>query len=81
MKLEELFDHITNMIASPHTTIVDHDKLRAARVFLALDEFMIDNLSDYCNDQSPFSDIDFGAYASNIIDEIENKKNKIKNND
>ena len=58
------------MIASPHTAIVEHDKRRAAQVFLAFDDFLIDHLEGYCGDDCKF---DFGAYAAEVIDELENK--------
>lgn len=70
MKMNELFEHITKMIAHPHTAILEHDKLRAARVFLAFDEYLIDNLLGYCEEGCEF---DFGAYAANVIEEIEGK--------
>jgi hypothetical protein len=30
--MNELFDRITEIIASPHTTITDHDKERAVKI-------------------------------------------------
>jgi hypothetical protein len=70
MTLEELFDVVTKMIAHPHTAIVEHDKRRAVQVFLAFDDFMIDHLPGYCNDDCEF---DFGAYASEQLDILEGK--------
>jgi len=69
--MNELFETVTQMIAHPHDTILEHDKLRAARVFLAFDDFLIDNLPGYCEESCEF---DFGAYAAEIIDELENQK-------
>ena len=70
VNLDELFDVVTKMIAHPHTAIVEHDKRRAAQVFLAFDDFMIDHLEGYCGDDCEF---DFGAYAAEVIDDLENK--------
>ena len=70
MTLDELYDHITRYVASPHTAIVEHDKRRAAQVFLAFDDFMIDHLEGYCGDDCEF---DFGAYASQQLDILEGK--------
>lgn len=70
MTMDELFDVITKIIAHPHSAITKHDKLRAARVFLALDDYLIDALPEYCEDTHTF---DFGEYASIIIDELEEK--------
>lgn len=67
---DELFTAITRTIASPHTAITKHDKLRAARVFLAIDDYLIDALPEYCEGAHK---ADFGAYAANVIDEIEVK--------
>lgn len=50
MNLDELFDVVTKMIAHPHTAIVEHDKRRAAQVFLAFDDYLIDHLEGYCGD-------------------------------
>jgi hypothetical protein len=70
MNLDELFDVVTKKIASPHTAIVEHDKRRAILVFLAFDDFLIDNLEGYCSDDCQF---DFGAYASEQLDILEEK--------
>lgn len=71
MTLNELFDITTKIIAHPHTQILDHDKERAARIFLAMDDFLIDHVENYCSDDTMF---DIGAYAAQVIDDLENKK-------
>ena len=71
--LDELFDMVAKTIAEPHTIITEHDKRRAIRVFLYLDEFMMENVPEYCGD-TEFGEIDFGAYAATIIDELEVSK-------
>ena len=70
--LDELFDMVAKTIAEPHTIITEHDKRRAIRVFLYLDEFMMENVPEYCGD-TEFGEIDFGYYAAGVIDEIEGK--------
>lgn len=70
MTEDQLFEFVTKIIAHPHNTILEHDKLRAARVFIFLDDFLIDNLPGYCEEGCDF---DFGAYAANVIEEIEGK--------
>lgn len=70
MTTEELFDIITKIIASPHTSITEHDKRRAIQVFLGFDDYLIDALPGYCEDDC---EIDFGAYAAEKIDELEGK--------
>ena len=68
--LNELFDMVAKTIAEPHTIITEHDKRRAIRVFLYLDDYLIDALSGYCEEGC---EIDFGAYAAGIISELEEK--------
>ena len=72
MTKEELFDHITHIIASPHTVITEHDKRRAVQVFLGFDEYMVD--VDVAAGRCDVSDeYDFGSYAEKILDELEGK--------
>lgn len=71
MTTQELFEIITKIIASPHTTILEHDKRRAVQVFLAIDEYLIDALPGYCEEKYEF---DFEQYASKILDELEELK-------
>ena len=70
--MKQFFDMVAKTIAEPHTIITEHDKRRAIRVFLYLDEFMMENVPEYCGDTS-LGDIDFGFYAAGILDEIEGK--------
>jgi len=71
--MKEFFDMVTKTIAEPHTTITEHDKRRAIRVFLYLDEFMMENVPEYCDDTSELGEIDFGFYAAGVLDELEGK--------
>lgn len=73
--MEDLFELITKVIASPHTTITKNDRRRAIQVFLAVDDFLIDEVPSYT--QSECDNIDFGAFAAGKIDELEeNQKAK-----
>jgi hypothetical protein len=70
MSLDELFDFTTKYIASPHTAITEHDKRRAILIFLAFDEFMLDEEKlRYLQHDN----IDFGAYATKQLDILEGK--------
>ena len=72
MTKDELFDIVTKIIASPHTTITEHDKRRAIQVFLAFDEYLID--VDVAAGRCDVGDeYDFGSYAEKILDELEGK--------
>jgi hypothetical protein len=64
--MDKLFEIITELVASPRTVITEQDKRRAVQVFLAFDDYLIDMVPGYC---APDMEIDFGAYAANIIDE------------
>jgi hypothetical protein len=70
MTLDELYDCITKIVASPHTAITEHDKRRAIQIFLGFDDYLIDHLPGYCSDDCV---IDFGAYASKQLDILEGK--------
>jgi hypothetical protein len=70
--MKQFFDMVAKTIAEPHTTITDQHKRRAIRVFLYLDEFMMENVPEYCGDTA-LGDIDFGFYAAGILDELEGK--------
>jgi len=65
--MEDLFELITKIIAAP-----TNDKQRAIQVFLAVDDYLIDELPSYI--QSECEDIDFGAFAAGKIDELEEKR-------
>ena len=70
--LDELFEIVTKVIASPHTAITEHDKRRAVQVFLAFDEYLID--VDVAAGRCDVGDeYDFGSYAEKILDELEGK--------
>ena len=73
MTYDELYEHIVNYVAMPHTTITEHDKRRAIQVFLAFDEYLID--ADVAARRCDVGDeYDFGSYAEKILDELEGKK-------
>ena len=72
LSIDELFKIVTKIIASPHTSITEHDKRRAIQVFLAFDEYLID--VDVAAGRCDVGDeYDFGAYAAGILDELEGK--------
>ena len=64
--LDELFDHITHIIASSNTDITEKDKRKAIHIFLCFDDY----LPGYCEKGC---EIDFGGYAANVLDELEGK--------
>jgi hypothetical protein len=74
ISIKEFFEMVTKTIAEPNTTITEQDKRKAIRVFLYLDEFMMENVPEYCGD-TEFGEIDFGYYAAGVLDEIEELAN------
>ena len=70
LSIDELFEIVTKTIAEPHTTIIEHDKRRAIRVFLQFDEYLMENVPEYCGD-TELGEIDFGSYAAGVLDELE----------
>jgi hypothetical protein len=70
MTKAELFEIVTKIIAEHHSQIWERDKHRAIQVFLAFDDYLIDALPGYCEEGC---EIDFGAYAANVLDELEGK--------
>ena len=75
ISIKEFFEMVTKTIAEPNTTITDQHKRKAIRVFLYLDEFMMENVPEYCED-TVLGDIDFGYYAAGVLDEIEELANR-----
>jgi len=74
IQLEELFEVITNIVAHPHTSITSHDKQRAAKIFLALQDYV----SNHVEGQEGFGHfvmsepaLDFDTYVESIFDEKE----------
>ena len=75
ISIKEFFEMVTKTIAEPNTTITEQDKRKAIRVFLYLDEFMMENVPEYSAD-TEFGEIDFGYYAAGVLDEIEELANR-----
>jgi hypothetical protein len=69
MTYDELYEHITKYVASPHTTIVEHDKKRALLILGAFMEFILD-----CNDAGiDVNKINVTDFVSGKLDELEGK--------
>jgi len=68
LSMDELFDMVTETIAEPDI----QDKRKAVLVFLYFDEYLMENVPEYCEEGY---EIDFGGYASEILSELEEKGN------
>jgi len=73
MKVDELFDVITNIVAHPHTAIVKHDRERAAKIFLALQDYVYNHTECWENTGCFVSEpaLDFDTYLEGIFNEDE----------
>ena len=67
LSMDELFEMVTKTIAEPDL----QDKRKAVLVFLYFDEYLMENVPEYCGDT--FGEIDFGGYAAGVLDELEGK--------
>ena len=66
--MDELFELVTKTIAEPDL----QDKRKAVLVFLYFDEYLMENVPEYCGD-TELGEIDFGSYAAGVLDELEHK--------
>ena len=68
LSIDELFDMVTKTIAEPDI----QDKQKAVCVFLYFDEYLMENVPEYCGG-TELGEIDFGSYAAGVLDELEGK--------
>jgi len=69
MTYDQLYEHIVKYVASPHTTITEHDKKRACLILGAFMEFILD-----CQDEGvDVNKIDMTDFVSEKLDEVEGK--------
>ncbi len=74
MKVEELFDVITNIVAHPHTSITSHDRQRTAKIFLALQDYVSNHVQgweDIGHYVMSEPALDFDTYLESTFDEDE----------
>jgi len=72
LTMNQLFEYVTEVIARPETEITEEHKKKAVLIFTYFDEFLLDHYEGI--DESIKDDIDFTAYATKILDELESKK-------
>ncbi len=68
LSMDELFEMVTETIAEPDI----QDKRKAVLVFLYFDEYLMENVPEYCGG-TELGEIDFGSYAAGVLDELEGK--------
>ena len=70
MTYDELYDHVVNYVAMPHTTITEHDHRRACLILGAFMEFILD-----CQDAGiDMNTIDTTGIVNLKLDELEANK-------
>ena len=74
MPVSHLFEVIQNIVSHPHKVQTSHDKQRAAKIFLALQDY-VGNYTQCYEDSGCFVDrdpaLDFDTYVESIFDEKE----------
>ena len=69
MTYDELYEHVVNYVAMPHTTITEHDHRRSCLILGAFMEFILD-----CDDAGiVVRDIDMTGFVNEKLDELEGK--------
>ena len=74
MPVSHLFEVITNIVAHPHTSITSHDKQRAAKIFLALQDYIgnhVQGIEGFGHFVYSEPALDFDTYVESIFDEDE----------
>jgi hypothetical protein len=74
MPVSHLFEVITNIVAHPHTSITSHDKQRAAKIFLALQDYIgnhVQGIEGFGHFVYSEPALDFDTYVESIFDEKE----------
>ena len=74
IELDELFEVVTSIVAHPHTAITTHDKHRAAKIFLALQDYIgnhVQGIEGFGHFVYSEPALDFDTYVENNFNEKE----------
>jgi len=74
MPVSHLFEVITNIVAHPHKVQTSHDKQRAAKIFLALQDYVgnhVQGIEGFGHFVYSEPALDFDTYVESIFDEKE----------
>jgi hypothetical protein len=69
MTYDQLYEHIVNYVAMPHTAITKHDKKRACLILGAFMEFNLDCLDEGVDPRT----LDLTGFVNEKLDELEDK--------
>lgn len=70
MTMDELFNHITQIVARPDTETTEGHKCKAIQILCVVEDYLIDALPGYCDEGC---DVDIGDYLGRKLDEMEGK--------
>ena len=73
MTMDELFNHITQIIARPDTEITEEHQRKAIQILCGVEDYLIDALPGYCAEDC---EVDFGSYLGTVLDAMEAQKAK-----
>ena len=71
--MDELFNHITQIVARPDTEITEQHKRKAIQILCCVEDYLIDAMPGYC---SEYCEVDIGGYLGEILDEMDAQKAK-----
>ena len=74
MPVSHLFEVITNIVSHPHKVQTTHDKQRAAKIFLALQDYIgnhVQGIEGFGHFVYSEPALDFDTYVESIFDEKE----------
>lgn len=71
MTTDELFNHITQIVARPDTEITEQHKRKAIQILCGVEDYLIDAWPGYCDDD--WDKVDIGDYLGRKLDELEGK--------
>jgi len=69
MTYDQLYEHIVNYVAMPHTAITKNDKKRACLILGAFMEFNLDCLDEGVDPRT----LDLTGFVNEKLDELEDK--------
>ena len=70
MTMDELFNHITQIVARPDTEITEEHTRKAIQILCCVEDYLIDAWPGYCDEDC---EVDIGDYLGTKLDELEGK--------
>ena len=70
MTYDQLYEHVVNYVAMPHTTITEHDHRRACLILGAVMEFNLDCADEGVDPRT----LDMTGFINEKINELEESK-------